>query len=322
MNIQKIIAALATETVPRSELRLLLSHVLARSAAWLAAHDDYELSASEESDARTAITRRAAGEPIAYIVGYREFYGRKFICTPAALIPRPETELLIDMICNAPSPWGGGLGRGSPHTENEGVNNVNIALNARELPTSDKPCEIATALPEAGRKLRILEVGTGTGCIAITLALELQNAQVIAVDLSRDALTLARENAFALGANNVEFIESDWFSAFVANEKFDVIVSNPPYIAPNDPHLFQGDLRFEPALALRDRIDGLESYRELVRGSKIHLLDTGLLIVEHGYDQGKAVPALLRESAFTDVEMICDLAGQPRVTRARRLFSD
>jgi release factor glutamine methyltransferase len=213
-----------------------------------------------------------SGEPIAYILGYREFFGRKFKCSPAALIPRPETELLIELI-------------GTASTQAEGQ--------------------------------RILDVGTGTGCIAVSLALELPSAQVTAVDLSRDALALARENAHALGASNIEFIESDWFSAIDANKKFDVIVSNPPYIVPNDPHLFRGDLRFEPWLALQDRVDGLQSYRELIAGAKKHLRGDGLLVVEHGYDQGESVPALFREAGFSEIEMIRDLAGQPRVTRCK-----
>jgi release factor glutamine methyltransferase len=283
LNIHQIIAELATHTVPRSEVRLLLSHVLARNSAWLAAHDDHELTQSQERDVRTAVARRAAGEPIAYIVGYREFYGRKFKCTPAALIPRPETELLIDLI------------RASTQASAR-PQSVEVSRNAN---------------------LRILDVGTGTGCIAITLALELSSAHITACDLSRDALALARENARALNAPNTEFIESDWFSAIDANNKFDIIVSNPPYIAPNDPHLFQGDLRFEPWLALRDRVDGLESYRELLHGAKKHLREGGMLIVEHGYDQGESVPALFREAGFADVEMILDLADQPRITAAR-----
>jgi release factor glutamine methyltransferase len=276
LNIRQFIAELATDAVPRAEVRLLLSRVLARDAAWLAAHDDYE-----ESNARTAVARRRAGEPVAYILGYREFYGRKFKCTPAALIPRPETELLLEeLIVATPMRY-----EGNP----------------------------------ARMTLDVLDVGTGTGCIAITLALECAptgiEIRVCACDLSRDALAIARENANALGATNIELIESDWFSAFDAHKIFDVIVSNPPYISPNDPHLFKGDLRFEPWLALCDRVDGLESYRELVRGAKKHLREGGMLIVEHGYDQGESVPALFREAGFADVEMIRDLAGNARVTR-------
>jgi release factor glutamine methyltransferase len=278
LNIRQSIAHLASDALPRAELRLLLSHVLAQNAAWLAAHDDYDLTPTEENHLRIAAARRTAGEPIAYILGYREFYGRNFKCTPAALIPRPETELLIDTALTLVSV------RGEP------------------------------AEP------RILDIGTGTGCVAITLALEMPGAEVTALDISRDALTLARANAVALGAN-INFVESDWFSAIDASAQFDIIVSNPPYIVPNDPHLFQGDLRFEPWLALQDRGDGLQSYRELAAGVKKHLREGGLLIVEHGYDQGESVPKIFRDAGFIDVEMIRDLAGQPRVTRARLLAS-
>lgn len=272
MKIRQFIDAFAGNALPRSELRLLLSHVLARDTAWLVAHDDDELGSTEEHQVRVAASRRMSGEPIAYILGYREFFGRKFKCSPAALIPRPETELLIELIS-----------------------------------TVSTQAEVQ----------RILDVGTGTGCIAVSLALGLPSAQVTAVDLSRDALALARENAHTLGASNIEFIESDWFSAIDANKRFDVIVSNPPYIVPNDPHLFRGDLRFEPWLALQDRVDGLQSYRELIAGAKKHLRADGLLIVEHGYDQGESVPALFREAGFSEIEMIRDLAGQPRVTRCK-----
>jgi release factor glutamine methyltransferase len=252
LNIRQSIAQLASDALPRAELRLLLSHVLSQNAAWLAAHD---------------------------ILGYREFYGRNFKCTPAALIPRPETELLIDIALTL--------------------------VSARGEPVEP----------------RILDVGTGTGCIAITLALEMPSAQVTALDISRDALTLARANAAALSAN-INFVESDWFSAIDASAQFDIIVSNPPYIVPNDPHLFQGDLRFEPWLALQDRGDGLQSYRELAAGAKQHLREGGLLIVEHGYDQGESVPALFREAGFEDVEMIRDLADQPRITRCKKQLLD
>jgi release factor glutamine methyltransferase len=275
MILRDALAHFTSAAVARSEVRLLAAHALQRDAAWLVSHDTDALSATQFETIQSLVSRRRAGEPIAYILGYREFYGRRFKTTHAALIPRPETELLIYEVC---------------------------AL-IRETPTSHNEA------------LRILDVGTGTGCIAITLALEIDNADVTASDLSRDALTLAQDNANALAATKLQFIESDWFSAIDANKKFDIIVSNPPYIAPNDPHLFKGDLRFEPWLALRDRVDGLESYRELLRGAKKHLREGGMLIVEHGYDQGESVPALFRDAGFVDVEMICDLAGHPRVTR-------
>ena len=165
---------------------------------------------------------------------------------------------------------------------------------------------------------RVLDVGTGTGCIAITLALEHPHALATALDVSADALALARENAIRLGAANVQFLESSWFAAVADDASFDLIVSNPPYIVPGDMHLSQGDLRFEPAIALADAVDGLESYRQLAQGAKKHLTPGGMLIVEHGFDQGDLVPALFGAAGFGEVATHRDLANHPRVTSCRR----
>ncbi|HPG61711.1 MAG TPA: peptide chain release factor N(5)-glutamine methyltransferase [Casimicrobium sp.] len=266
MNIR---TALADRRLPRLELRILLGHVLQREYAWLIAHDLDALDDSVAAQFESLVARRVAGEPIAYLLGEREFYGRNFRCTPAALIPRPETELLVDVALTRIAP-------------NESV--------------------------------RILDIGTGTGCIAITLALERPQASVTAIDVSPDALALARENAQRLGATNLEVVESIWFAALADDAQFDLIVSNPPYIVPGDAHLSQGDLRFEPAIALADAVDGLESYRQLLRGAGKHLHSGGWLVVEHGYDQGDSVPALFRAAGFTQVDMLRDLADMPRVT--------
>ncbi|HNY47722.1 MAG TPA: peptide chain release factor N(5)-glutamine methyltransferase [Casimicrobium sp.] len=266
MNIR---TALADRRLPRIELRMLLGHVLQREYAWLIAHDLEALDDATAAEFESLVARRVAGEPIAYLLGEREFYGRNFRCTPAALIPRPETELLVDVALTRIAP-------------NESI--------------------------------RILDVGTGTGCIAITLALERPHAAVTAIDISPDALALARDNAQRLGATNIDFIESNWFAAVSDSAQFDLIVSNPPYIVPGDAHLTQGDLRFEPAVALADAVDGVESYRQLLRGAVKHLLSDGWLVVEHGYDQGESVPALFRAAGFTQVDMLRDLADMPRVT--------
>lgn len=266
MNVR---TALADRRLPRIELRMLLGHVLQREYAWLIAHDLDALDDSAAAQFESLVARRVAGEPIAYLLGEREFYGRNFRCTPAALIPRPETELLVDVALTRIAP-------------NESI--------------------------------RILDIGTGTGCIAVTLALERTHGAVTAIDVSPDALALARENAQRLGGTNIDFIESDWFAALADDAQFDLIVSNPPYIVPGDAHLAQGDLRFEPAIALADAVDGLESYRQLLRGAVKHLRSGGWLIVEHGYDQGDSVPALFRAAGFTQVDMLRDLADMPRVT--------
>jgi release factor glutamine methyltransferase len=174
--------------------------------------------------------------------------------------------------------------------------------------------DVALTRIAPNESIRILDIGTGTGCIAITLALERPHGAVTAIDVSPDALALARENAQRLGAPNVNFIESNWFAALADDAQFDLIVSNPPYIVPGDVHLTQGDLRFEPAIALADAVDGLESYRQLLRGTVKHLRSGGWLVVEHGYDQGDSVPALFRAAGFTQVDMLRDLADMPRVT--------
>lgn len=271
--------ALNDTRLPRLETRMLLAHALghtrpAHAHAWLLARDTEGLPADAAERFNALIERRLAGEPIAYLIGHREFYGRDFRCSPAALIPRPETELLID-------------------------------LALAELP--------------ADFSGHILDVGTGTGCIAITLALERPKAKVTALDVSADALALARANATALGANNLRYSESDWFAALDGSEPFDLIVSNPPYIVPGDAHLARGDLRFEPAIALADAVDGLESYRQLAHGAPRNLRPGGWLVVEHGYDQGDSVPALFRAAGLVHVARHADLAGLPRVCCAQRM---
>ena len=272
MNIRELVSSLATPSLPRAEVRRLVSHVLQRNSAWLVAHDDETPSPEAQQRIEALAARRAAGEPMAYLLGERDFFGRTFRSTPAALIPRPETEHLVETVLT---------------------------------------------LVESFAEVTILDVGTGTGCIAITLALERPNAQITALDVSPDALELARENAVNLSANNVQFIQSNWFGAVATDAKFDLMVSNPPYIVPGDAHLTQGDLRFEPAVALVDSVDGLESYRQLASGAKNHLRHRGWLVVEHGYDQGESVPALLRNSGFSNVSTRLDLAGLTRVTAGR-----
>lgn len=273
MNIRELITSLVASPLPRAEVRMLVSHVLQRDTAWLVAHDDEIASPDDQLRIVSLAAQRAQGQPLAYLLGVREFFGRTFLCSPAALIPRAETEHLVEHVLTL------------------------VAISAKST---------------------ILDVGTGTGCIGLTLALERPGTQITALDVSPDALELARKNAANLHANNVTFIQSNWFSAVATDAKFDLIVSNPPYIVPGDAHLTQGDLRFEPAVALADAIDGLESYRQLARGAMAHLMNGGWLVVEHGYDQGESVPALMRANGFIEVSTQCDLAGHPRVTAARK----
>ncbi len=259
--------AAAREKLPGNEVRLLLGHVLQQPPVWLLAHDDVLLDDAALYAFHALVARREAGDPVAYLLGRREFFGRDFVTSPAALIPRPETELLVE-----------------------------VAL--RKLGDGD------TA--------RILDLGTGTGCIAITLALECRSARVTALDASRDALALAAENARRLNAN-VRFLHSDWYAA-TAGETFDVIVSNPPYIAIADAHLTQGDLRFEPPAALASGADGLDAIRHIIAAAPAHLPAQGQLWLEHGYDQADAVRALLATAGFTTIEQHRDLAGTVRVS--------
>jgi release factor glutamine methyltransferase len=265
------IAALLAEArrrIPASEARLLLGHVLGRNAAWLEAHRDDELAA--DSDYTALVARRAAGEPMAYLIGVREFYGRDFVVSPDVLIPRPETELLVD---------------------------------------------VAKTKVGAGRTARVLDLGTGSGCLAVTLALELPQARVTAVDVSPKALGVARGNAQRFGAQ-VEFVESDWFAA-LPPQRFELILANPPYVAAGDPHLAQGDLRFEPADALTDHADGLTGIRLIVAQAHDWLAEGGWLFLEHGYDQDSAVQALLAAAGFSQIEQHRDLAGILRATGGR-----
>ena len=210
---------------------------------------------------------RLQGQPMAYLLERREFYGRMFKVNPSVLIPRPETELLVETVLDA--------------------------LAQFEAPT-------------------LLDLGTGSGAIAITCALEAPHAKVSASDISTAALNIACFNAQQLAAP-VTFVESDWWQQF-EQQRFDVIVSNPPYIAAGDAHLQQGDLRFEPQHALTDFADGLAAYREIIAHAPHHLNPHGWLWLEHGYDQAEVIQHLLEQTGFEKLQCLTDLGGQPRVS--------
>lgn len=264
---------LTAAALPRNEARLLLQHVCGYTAAELISRDGDTLPAAQLTALNTLAARRCAGEPVAYLLGCRGFYGRSFAVSPAVLIPRPETEHLLE------------------------------AALAR--------------LPENGR---LLDLGTGSGILAVSAKLERDDAEVYAADISMDALAVAQHNAARLGAE-IHFAQGPWFAALAAfglpEQAFDLIVSNPPYIAAADPHLTQGDLRFEPAAALTDAADGLAHIRTLAAGAPQHLKNGGFLLLEHGYDQGEAVRQILRAHGFTAIETLPDLAGLDRVTLGR-----
>jgi release factor glutamine methyltransferase len=261
--------ASARRALPAGEARLLLQQVLGWSAARLAAYPEHRLAAPEADAYAQLVARRSAGEPVAYLLGQREFFGRDFQVSPAVLIPRPETELLVEIACGK--------------------------------------CAAMVAP-------RILDLGTGSGCLAVTLALEMPAAAVIAVDVSPAALAVARVNGRRLGAQ-VEFLESDWLAAVAG--RFHLIVSNPPYVAEGDPHLVQGDLRHEPAMALACGPDGLAAIRRIVAEAPEHLVPGGWLFLEHGYDQAPAVAALLADAGLGAIEQHRDLAGIVRVSGGR-----
>ena len=251
----------------RLDARVLAAHVLGVDAAWLIAHDTDPLYDTHVAAFESLVSRRLEGVPIAYLVGAREFYGRPFQVSPAVLIPRPDTELLV---------------------------------------------ERALAHIPADQAVEVLDLGTGSGCIAITLALERPLARVTAADRSAAALAVAQRNADILNAR-VEFLASDWFAA-LAGRRFDLIVSNPPYVAAADPHLAHGDVRFEPLTALAAGHDGLDDLRRLTRAACAHLKPGGTLLLEHGYNQADRVQTLLREGGIRHPQSWADLSGILRVS--------
>lgn len=265
----RLSSALALEgSSARIEVQCLLQHVLHVSRAYLLAHPERSLNAEEQDQYLNLLQRRLRGEPVAYILGEREFYGLNLKVTPATLIPRPDTELLVELALQRISP---------------------------SLPT------------------RVLDLGTGSGAIALAIAHARPRAFVLGVDASAAALMVAQENARALTLANAHFTQSSWFSQIGA-QRFGLIVSNPPYIAVADPHLKRGDLRFEPASALASGTDGLDDIRHIVSHACAHLQSGGWLLLEHGYDQAARVRALLQQSGFGAVFSACDLAGIERVS--------
>jgi release factor glutamine methyltransferase len=262
-------AWLRAAPLDRLEARILLTHALGLTRVQLITQSERTLSTDEADCLAILVQRRIDGEPIAYIVGSREFYGLSFDVTPDVLIPRPETELLVE-----------------------------LALQY---------------LPPNGR---LLDMGTGSGAIAVAIAVNRPDAQVTALDFSAAALAVAKGNAEKHQAA-VEFLQSDWFAA-LAQRQFDLIVSNPPYIVAGDRHLSQGDLRFEPVDALTDHHDGLSALRQIVEGADDHLGTGGWLFMEHGYDQAAAVCELATAHGFVDVQRWKDLAGIERVSGGRK----
>ena len=261
--------------LPRAEARRLLASLTGQPLTWFMAHGDDPANPNTATRFQTLAERRRAGEPLAYLLGQQEFYGRPFTVSPAVLIPRADTETLVE-------------------TALEQL--LLLRQQRRTVPLS------------------LLELGTGSGIIAITLALEAPDTGVHAVERSPEALAMAQQNAKALGAHRIHWHAGSWWQALASPRRFDLIVSNPPYIAAHDHHLQQGDLRFEPPQALAAGPDGLDDLRIIIGGAPAHLTSGGWLLLEHGYDQEAPVQALLRDAGFAEAFTRRDLAGQPRVS--------
>lgn len=259
-----------TSETPDLDAGLLLAHVLGRPRSYLIAHSGDALSDADAAAFAGLVERRGEGEPVAYLTGRKGFWSLELEVAPAVLVPRPETELLVELA-------------------------------------------LARLPPETG--LRAADLGTGSGAIALALASERPRLAVVATDAHPAALAMARSNAARLQLGNVEFREGDWFGAFTADERFDLLVSNPPYVAAGDPHL--AGLGHEPRAALAAGEDGLDALRRIAAGAPAHLLPGGHLLLEHGAYQGAAVRGLLLEAGFEDVEIHSDLAGHDRVTLGR-----
>lgn len=262
----------ARQRIDTLDARLLLQHVAGLSRTDLIARPETPLLPEQLARLDTLVTRRAAGEPLAYLVEQAEFRGRPFRVSPAVLVPRPETEELVDLA----------------------------------LSTLNTLKQSGVAVPQ------ILDLGTGSGAIPVSLALECPAAQVTAVDVSPAALAVARANGEAHGAR-VRWLESDWFAA-LGQERFHLIVSNPPYIHAEDKHLEGDGLRFEPRLALTDEADGLACIRRIVAAAPTHLEPGGWLLFEHGWDQGEDSRNLLAAAGFKAVQTWTDLAGHDRIS--------
>ena len=266
-------------TLPANEARILLAHLLEkhyqlpRSA--LLSRDDMSLDEQAFQEWGSLVSRRVNGEPIAYILGKKGFHNIELQVGPGVLIPRPETELLVE-----------------------------IAL--AEITKLNKPS-------------KVLDLGTGSGAIALSIASATPLASLLATDRSAEALAIARQNAAFLNlTDRVQFLQGSWYGALVQPDQFEVIISNPPYIANQDPHLTQGDLRFEPESALTDYASGLSCLEIIIAGADQYLKAGGLIALEHGFDQSEAVVGLMKEAGLIDIQVHLDLAGHCRAASGRK----
>lgn len=264
------IARLGASDSPRRDAEILLGHVTGKARTWILAFDETVLTAEQLAELEALLARRANGEPVAHLVGQREFWSLPLFVSPATLIPRPDTECLVE--------------------------------------------QALVRLPQTA--CRILDLGTGTGAIALALASERADCKVTAVDFMPDAAALAARNAAHLALNNVTVLQSDWFSA-LKGQRFAMIVSNPPYIDETDLHLAEGDVRFEPRTALVAADQGLADLAHIIREGRQYLLPNAYMLLEHGWKQGEAVRALFNEAGYLDVETCRDYGDNERLTLGR-----
>ncbi|MGA0933966.1 MAG: peptide chain release factor N(5)-glutamine methyltransferase [Pseudohongiellaceae bacterium] len=264
--------ALADSDSARLDAELLLAVALNKPRTWLYTWPEHIPSLPEQHKYLDLLRRRQDGEPIAYLIHRREFYGLELKINHHVLIPRPETETLVECVLQAAT---------------------------------------------GNAQMRIADLGTGSGAVALALAHTMPQARVVATDISREALTLARENAVALGIDNISFVQGSWLEP-LADMTFDIIASNPPYIDAQDPHLSEGDVRFEPVPALVSPENGLADIRQIAETGMPNLAKGGRLFFEHGYAQGEAVRAIFSAYGYGDISTVQDLSGQDRVTMGRK----
>ena len=269
---------LSSSLLPASEARVLMAHVLEkhyqlpRSA--LLSRDEMELSSEAILQWQALQSKRLAGEPIAYLLGKKGFHNIELFVAPGVLIPRPETELLVD-------------------------------IGLQEIERLHRPTTV-------------LDLGTGSGAIALAIANAAPDALVSATEQSSEALGIAKKNTQLLKLETrVQLMQGSWYGALSNDARFDIILSNPPYISNLDPHLSQGDLRFEPISALTDHASGLTCLEAIINGAKDHLNPNGLIAVEHGFDQSDAVVDLMKSAGLSDIQTHLDLAGHHRVASGR-----
>ncbi len=274
-----MIEKLLQEThLPLLEAEILLAHTLEVSRTYLRTWPLKTVGLAEQARFRALVARRQTGEPIAYLLGLQEFWSLPFQVSEAVLIPRPETEMLVE--------------------------------------------QVLLCFPKEATDIRILELGTGSGAIALSIAKERPNWQLVATDKSKAALQIAQNNAKALSVENVEFLCGDWFTVFSPllhqEHTFHAIVSNPPYIAAGDKHLQEGDLCYEPKTALISGVDGLEDLKKIISAAQDYLQPEGWLLLEHGFQQALQVTALLEYAAFSAIKNLQDLSGLPRIVLAKK----